>query len=275
MDEDLEFLFNQRNAENARKEAQMQRKEIQKLHHAQQKVSRDLESKEKEKRLQSELFQLSSSINVDYQLVLTKPYTKGGSFSAKLLKKARVFLKNVTHYLSITDHKNYSSLEYKELASKTRSTIETILEKAISADMSHTLNDIKNDYELISSQPTKKLAMDMAKKYRPDIRRRLVTGRLVTVGLTKTYNDSNYTSLHHKKLAQQARSALDSLTQHEWFQWGATQLAAQEEEEESRKRKRGFIKKIEMEEQEKKGARMGLIIFILIVLLILDKACNS
>ena len=57
---------NKRNAEAARQQSEMQRKEISKLQKEQKKTNDFLQSQEEEKQLQSKLFQLNSDLEFKY-----------------------------------------------------------------------------------------------------------------------------------------------------------------------------------------------------------------
>ena len=116
---------NNQNAENARREAERQRAEVEKLLHEQKRTNDLLQSQEAEKQLQSKLYELTSYLEVKYSQLLTENNT------GETINVAKGFLISNQGYLNIADQENFSNLEYKKLATEIRSRIDLFTDKAI------------------------------------------------------------------------------------------------------------------------------------------------
>jgi len=106
-------------AEDAANAAKSNQREINKLKKI---ITNQYEAQEREKNLASGLFQLTSELENDYRLLSYEPTEEAAEKIAK-----RYINQPVDEYL---DHKNYSALEYKELANKTKGIYDQLLENA-------------------------------------------------------------------------------------------------------------------------------------------------
>lgn len=198
---------NKRNAEAARQQSEMQRKEISKLRKEQKKTNDFLQSQEEEKQLQSKLFQLNSDLEFKYSPLLTESNTES------TIELAREFLANFSHYQLITSQEKYTDLEYKNLASEARRKVELILDKAQTIKLIQVIKEVTSDYELISTAPHEELAHQLVKKYyaaHPEI-----------------LDGHQLISPDHKELYEQANQTIKLIRQNEWFKWASDQLKAE------------------------------------------------
>jgi len=106
-------------AEDAANAAKSNQREINKLKKI---ITNQYEAQEREKNLASGLFQLTSELENDYRLLSYEPTEEAAEKIAK-----RYINQPVDEYL---DHNNYSALEYKELANKTKGIYDQLLENA-------------------------------------------------------------------------------------------------------------------------------------------------
>lgn len=279
------YRQNNQNAENARREAERQRAEIEKLLHEQKRTNDLLQSQEAEKQLQSKLYELTSYLEVKYSQLLTENNT-GETFNA-----AKEFLNNHQNFLNIADHENYSNLEYKKLASETRSRIDLILEKAVTIVLRGALEEIKSDLESINTSPTEELALHLAKKY--EGYKIIQTPRISTykgetpesLGKKSILDDHFLISSHHKQLAEKAQSSIEMIRQNDWFIWGVNEQEIETNNRTREQKKRdwnsGGKQFIEAQENKRKETiwfgipAWGGITGICLYLLFFTEACNS
>lgn len=220
------------NAQNSRRDSAEQKAELEKLRKEQGKISQVLTEQQRqqkrEQQLQAELFQIQNTLNNDHPLLHSDPNLE------QTFSEALTFLNKASHYCVVTDQKNYQLLEYKELANQVRSSLKLIEQQAISVQLLHTLVDISNDYNLISTQPTEEIALSIARKHiieKPYSQKTHSKKKNSKKSMVPRFANihENFSRQDHLELASQARDYLTALTKHEWFNWAAQQLAAETE----------------------------------------------
>ena len=217
-----------RNAENAAEAARHaaeSKRELEKIRKIEQEKSDAIQSqikaKQDEELNQTKLFELNRILLNYYNLLFEEPSPE------KVSKLSEEFLEKRSYYTTISDHGNYTSLEFKELAVETRGIIDKIYPQASYVNLINLLILIKNDYDIITTQPNEDFAIEIANKY--STLEHCQGEQEDEIFLKVKYPDkicfpSNFEKV--EKIREQAETYVDAIYGTDWVQWACSILKA-------------------------------------------------